>query len=148
MHDAMAQQKEIFSKMLEDRDANNRKHETVAENNVGGSGGLDHVIQTETPVNPEAGPKGRTCSYKTFQCNKPPEFSGSDNPFDYMNWIREIKQAFRSSKCREESKVTYAFHMPKGNALQRWNVATSNQNETVITRMSWFQRETVGRVLQ
>ena len=43
MHDAMAQQKEVFSKMLEDRDVSNRKHEAVAENNLGSSRGLDHV---------------------------------------------------------------------------------------------------------
>ena len=39
MNAAMAQQQEHFLKLLEDRDANKRRHETVGENMVVGSGG-------------------------------------------------------------------------------------------------------------
>ena len=74
MNAAMAQQQELFLKLLNDGDANNRRHETVDENIVAGSGGTRTGTPTEGVVTLAVTPPGRACSLKTFQSCKPPEF--------------------------------------------------------------------------
>ncbi|KAI3758298.1 hypothetical protein L6452_05857 [Arctium lappa] len=54
------------------------------------------------------GRKGRrACSYKSFLCIKPPEFSGSDNPIACMNWTQEIEQVFDACECEEGQKLSW-----------------------------------------
>ncbi|KAI3747042.1 hypothetical protein L6452_09485 [Arctium lappa] len=78
--------------------------ETVAENVAVGSGGTSNAFRTEEHSIADAPRGAKTCSYKTFLCSKPPEFSGSDDPVVCLNWIQEIEQAFESSECGEEQK--------------------------------------------
>ncbi|XP_024974823.1 uncharacterized protein LOC112512929 [Cynara cardunculus var. scolymus] len=138
MNRAMAQQQEFFMKLLEDRDANNRKHEAIAENiTIGGSGGTGNGIPTQELVTIEARQIGRVCSYKTFLCCKPPEFVGSDDPVACMNWLREIEQAFRACDCDEEQKVKFGSQMLRGAALTWWNIVISTIEVTELTKMSW-----------
>ncbi|KAI3735989.1 hypothetical protein L6452_15518 [Arctium lappa] len=47
MNSSIAQQQELFMKLLEDRDTSHRRHETVAENAIMGSGGGPAVVGTE-----------------------------------------------------------------------------------------------------
>ncbi|KAI3758766.1 hypothetical protein L6452_06338 [Arctium lappa] len=80
MNAAMAQQQEMFLKLLEDRDASKRRHEAVVENIVGaGSGGTGPAIPSnETPTR-EVRHAPKACTFKAFLGCRPPEFKGSDN---------------------------------------------------------------------
>ncbi|XP_024963003.1 uncharacterized protein LOC112503168 [Cynara cardunculus var. scolymus] len=134
----MAQQQEFFLKMLEDRDANNRKHEAVAENvpNVG-SGGTENGIPTQELATIDAREVGRVCSYKTFLSCKPPKFMGSDDPVACMNWLQEIEQAFRACECDEGQKANIGSQMLRGAALTWWNIVISTTESQELAKMSW-----------
>ncbi|XP_024961593.1 uncharacterized protein LOC112502021 [Cynara cardunculus var. scolymus] len=138
MNRAMAQQQEFFMKLLEDRDANNRKHEAVAENvTIVGSGGTGNEIPTQELVTIDARQVGKVCSYKTFLCCKPPEFVGSDDPVACMNWLREIEQAFRACDCDEGQKEKFGSQMLRGATLTWWNIVISTVEVTELAKMSW-----------
>ena len=62
----MAQQQELFLKLLNDRDTNNRLHETVDENAVAGSGGTRTGTSTEGVVTLAVTSPGKACALKTF----------------------------------------------------------------------------------
>ncbi|KAI3734991.1 hypothetical protein L6452_14474 [Arctium lappa] len=67
MNAAMAQQQEMFLKLLEDRDASNRRHEAVAENIVvAGSGGIGPAIPSNETPTPEARQASKACTFKAF----------------------------------------------------------------------------------
>ncbi|KAI3702647.1 hypothetical protein L6452_28395 [Arctium lappa] len=86
MNAAMAQQQEAFLKLLDDRDANHRRPETVEENViVAGSGGSGPRIPTNETANPSVRPEARSCTFKAFLGCRPPEFKGTDNPVECMN---------------------------------------------------------------
>ncbi|XP_024989348.1 uncharacterized protein LOC112523908 [Cynara cardunculus var. scolymus] len=134
----MTQQQEFFLKILEDRDANNRKHEAVAENitNVG-SGGTENGIPTQELETIDARQVGRVFSYKTFLSCKPPEFVGADDPVACMNWLREIEQAFRACDCDEGQKAKFGSQMLRGAALTWWNIVISTIEAQELAKMSW-----------
>ncbi|KAI3672731.1 hypothetical protein L6452_38828 [Arctium lappa] len=80
MNSAMDKRDEKLLKVLEDRDASNRRHETVEDNAVLGSGGADNAVGTEEhAVRADRG-KEMGCSFKTFLCSRAPEFSGTTDP--------------------------------------------------------------------
>lgn len=138
MNETMVKQQELFMKLLEDRDASHRRHETIEENVViAGSGGTGDEICTDGFVTMKTRQMGRTCSYKTFLCCKPPEFAGADNPVTCMNWIREIEQAFRACDCEEGQKVKFGSKMLRSSALTWWNVFTSTLEASVLAKMTW-----------
>ncbi|XP_024973906.1 uncharacterized protein LOC112512261 [Cynara cardunculus var. scolymus] len=125
-------------KLLEDRNANNRKHEAVAENvTIMGSGGTRNGIPTQELATIDARQVGRVCSYKTFLICKPPEFMGSDDPVACMNWLREIEQAFRACDCDEGQKAKFGSHMLRGAALTWWNIVISTIEAQELAKMSW-----------
>ncbi|XP_024977113.1 uncharacterized protein LOC112514741 [Cynara cardunculus var. scolymus] len=124
--------------MLEDRDANNRKHEVVAENvtNVG-SEGTENGIPTQELATIDARQVGRVCFYKTFLSCKPPEFVGSDDHVACMNWLQEIEQAFRACECDEGQKAKFGYQMLRGAALTWWNIVISTIEAQELAKMSW-----------
>ena len=136
MNAAMAQQQEHFMKLLEDRDANNRRHETVGENVLVGSGGIRTGTPTEGVVTLTVTPPGKTCSLKTFQSCKPPEFHSTDDPVKCMNWLREMEQAFLMCECTNDQKAKSASHMLKGAALIWWNIYVSSTEASVLAKLS------------
>ncbi|KAI3746006.1 hypothetical protein L6452_08421 [Arctium lappa] len=112
MNETMAKQQDLFMKLLEDREVNHRRHETIEENVViAGFGGTEDENRTEGLVTLETRQPENGCSYKSFLCCKPPEFSGTDEPVRCMNWLREIEQAFRACECDESQKVKYGSQM-------------------------------------
>ncbi|KAI3735955.1 hypothetical protein L6452_15482 [Arctium lappa] len=138
MNAAMAQQQEAFLKLLDDRDANPRRHETVEENLVvAGSGGSGPVVPSnETPL-PETRQPSKVYTFKAFLGCRPPEFKGTDDPVACMNWIREIEQAFRSSECGESQKAIFGSQMLRGAALTWWNAYSTSVEATVLAKLSW-----------
>ncbi|KAI3716247.1 hypothetical protein L6452_23456 [Arctium lappa] len=138
MNRAMAQQQEVFLKLLEDRDANNRRHETVGENViVAGFGGTGPVISPVVTATLGVSRTARTCTFKAFLGCRPPEFKGSDNPLDCMAWVREMEQAFRSSECGEDQRVIFGSRMLRGIALTWWDVYSASLEPTVLDQLSW-----------
>ncbi|KAI3702884.1 hypothetical protein L6452_28637 [Arctium lappa] len=138
MNMAMAQQQEVFLKLLEDRDANNRRHETVGENViVAGSGGTGPVISPVLTATLGVSQATRSCTFKTFLGCRQPEFKGSDNPLDCMAWVREMEQAFRSSKCGEEQRVIFGSRLLRGIALTWWDVYSTSLEPAVLDQLSW-----------
>ncbi|KAI3702757.1 hypothetical protein L6452_28509 [Arctium lappa] len=138
MNRAMAQQQEVFLKLLEDRDTNNRRPETVGENViVAGSGGTGPVISPVVTATLGVNRTTRTCTFKAFLGCRPPEFKGSDNPLDCMAWVREMEQAFRSSECGEEQRVIFGSRMLRGIALTCWDVYSASLEPTVLDQLSW-----------
>ncbi|KAI3698051.1 hypothetical protein L6452_31161 [Arctium lappa] len=105
MNSTMSKQQEFFMKILEDKDASNRRNKMVMENVlIVGSGGTGNAIQTDELANNDTCRGEMTCSYKSFLCSKPPEFAGSDDPVACMNWIWEKEQAFGANEC-DESQI-------------------------------------------
>ncbi|KAI3771892.1 hypothetical protein L6452_03063 [Arctium lappa] len=138
MNRAMAQQQEVFLKLLEDRDTNNRRPETVGENViVAGSGGTGPVISPVVTATLGVNRTTRTSTFKAFLGCRPPEFKGSDNPLDCMVWVREMEQAFRSSECGEEQRVIFGSRMLRGIALTWWDVYSASLEPTVLDQLSW-----------
>ncbi|KAI3746034.1 hypothetical protein L6452_08450 [Arctium lappa] len=138
MNETMAKQQELFMKLLEDREGNQRRHETIEENVViAGYGGTEGEIRTDGLATLETRQPERGCSYKSFLCYKPPEFAGSDEPAKCMSWLKEIEQAFRSSDCEERQKVKYGSQLLRVTTLTWWNVFTSTIEESVLGKMSW-----------
>ncbi|KAI3685416.1 hypothetical protein L6452_34658 [Arctium lappa] len=126
--------------VIEDHDVSNKRIETIAENiEVIGSGGTGHVIRTEEPITVEARQGKIACSYKTFLCCRPPEFSGSEDPVACIKWIQEIEQAFGSSKCGDDQKVRFSSQMLRDTALTLWNVTQSTLSPTVLAQLSWAE---------
>ncbi|KAI3684865.1 hypothetical protein L6452_34092 [Arctium lappa] len=118
MNEAMAKHQESLLKIFDDRDVSNRRNETVAENiQVIVFGGTVHVNQTEEPIINEVSQGKRACSYKSFLCCKPPEFSGSEDPVACMKWIQGIKQGFNSSECEEGQRVRFGSQMLRDTTL-------------------------------
>ncbi|KAI3665675.1 hypothetical protein L6452_44305 [Arctium lappa] len=112
MNADMAQQQEMFLKLLEDKDTNNRRHKTVAENMIAvGSGGIGNEIPMDRVATMEARQPTKPCSFKTFLSCRPPEFKGNNDPIVCMNWIREMEQAFGTSGCGEGQKDTFGSQM-------------------------------------
>ncbi|KAI3771393.1 hypothetical protein L6452_02557 [Arctium lappa] len=138
MNRAMAQQQEVFLKLLEDRDTNNRRPETVGENViVAGSGGTGPVISPVVTATLGVNRTTRTCTFKAFLGCRPPEFKGSDNPLDCIAWVREMEQAFRSSECGEKQRVIFGSRMLRGIDLTWWDVYSASLESTVLDQLSW-----------
>ena len=70
MNAAMAQQQELFMKLLDERDANNRRREAIGENVGTGSGDAEVLVNTEetrmTGGKDKEKEKESGCSYKMF----------------------------------------------------------------------------------
>ncbi|KAI3698239.1 hypothetical protein L6452_31352 [Arctium lappa] len=136
-HPIMEEQ-EAFLKLLDDRDANHRRHETVAENViVAGSEGSGPVVPSNETPPPEVIQPSKVCTFKAFLGCRPPEFKGIDDPVACMNWIREMKQAFWSSECGESQKAVFGSQMLRGAALTWWNVYSTSVEATVLAKLSW-----------
>jgi hypothetical protein len=60
-------------------------------------------------------------SYKEFTLCNPATYEGETNPIVVTRWISEIEGHFRTSKCPEDSKVTYAISMLRGYAKRWWD---------------------------
>ena len=130
-------------KLLEDRDEINRRHETVGENVVVGSGGTTIRTSTEGVVTLTVTPPGKGCSLNTFQSFKPPKFHGTDDPVKCMNWLREMEQAFLMCEYANDQKAKFASHMLKGATFIWWNIYVSSTEASVLAKLSWeeFKRK-------
>ncbi|KAI3698176.1 hypothetical protein L6452_31288 [Arctium lappa] len=99
----------MFLKLLEDRDTNYRRHETVDENIiVEGSGGTGPGIPIDAITTPGVGQATKTCTFKAFLGCRPPEFKGSDDPT-----------------------------MLRGATLTWWNVYPASIEATVLAKLTW-----------
>ncbi|KAI3746130.1 hypothetical protein L6452_08552 [Arctium lappa] len=138
MNAAMAQQQEAFLKLLDDRDANHRCHEAVAENViVARSGGTGPVVPSNETPPPEVRQPPKACTFKAFLGCRLPQFKGTDDPVACMNWIREMEQDFRSSECGESQKDVFGSQMLRGAALTWWNVYSTSIESTVLAKLGW-----------
>ncbi|KAI3771277.1 hypothetical protein L6452_02438 [Arctium lappa] len=138
MNAAMAQQQEAFRKLLDDRDANHCRPETVAENViVAESGGSGPVVPSNETPPPKLRQPPKACTFKAFLECRPPEFKGTDDPVACMNWIRDMEQAFRSCECRESQKAVFGSQMLRGAALTWWNVYSTSIEATVLAQLKW-----------
>ena len=109
MNAAMAQQQELFMKLLDDRDAINRRRETIGENVGTGSGGAEVLVNTEetrvTGGKDKEKEKESGCSYKTFLSCKPPEFAGTTEPIRCIRWLKEMETIFDACDCLENQWI-------------------------------------------
>ncbi|KAI3678021.1 hypothetical protein L6452_37300 [Arctium lappa] len=138
MNRVMAQQQEMFLKLLEDRDINNRRPEVVDENVVvAGSRGPGPMNPNEVTATPRVEQVAKTCTFKAFLGCQPPEFKGSDDPSGCVSWIREMEQAFRSSEYGEGHKAVFGSQMLRGTTLTWWNVYSASLEVTVLAKLSW-----------
>ncbi|KAI3734832.1 hypothetical protein L6452_14311 [Arctium lappa] len=141
MNAAMAQQQEMFMKLLEDRDTNNCRPETVAENViVAGSGGSEPVIPTNETLTPEASQGYKPCTFKTFLGCRPPEFKGTDDPGD-PNVVECLLLVGRGLSVGQTELVNLQKEID-GRVLQRMvlgsnggRVPESEEREPVIERI-------------
>ncbi|XP_071742225.1 uncharacterized protein [Rutidosis leptorrhynchoides] len=84
-------------------------------------------------------PPPKKCSYKNFRDCKPPEFSGSTDPTETLNWLREMEQVFEACQCEPELRVTYASRMLKGRAMVWWDSLISSIPNEQISMITWEQ---------
>jgi hypothetical protein len=61
--------------------------------------------------------------FAEFRKNKPPAFNGEYNPAVAEGWLQEIEEIFEVAPCSEETKVTCATFMLKGEAKNWWKGA-------------------------
>ncbi|KAI3746349.1 hypothetical protein L6452_08779 [Arctium lappa] len=139
MREEMAKQQEFLLKVIEDRDVNNRRSETVVENIVAVSGGTGTGVRVEERRIGNAPGSGKSCSYKSFLGCGPPEFSGSDDPVMCVKWIRAVEQAFGSSECGDEQRVQFGTQLLRDTALIWWNVIQSTLSPAVLAQLSWAE---------
>ncbi|KAJ9554217.1 hypothetical protein OSB04_018262 [Centaurea solstitialis] len=143
VNEAMSKQQESFMKMLEDREASQRRNEAVGENAGNGSGDAEVVVVTEetrtTGDKEKEKAKAKGCSYKNFLGCKPPEFRGCSDPVVCMYWLREMEMAFEASECDSSQRVKFASHLLKGEALTWWNLTRSSLTPEVYARLSWAE---------
>ncbi|KAI3706396.1 hypothetical protein L6452_24108 [Arctium lappa] len=139
MREEMAKQQEFLLKVIEDRDVNNRRSETVVENIVAGSGGAGTGVRVEERRIVNASGSGKSCSYKSFLGCGPPEFSGSDDPVLCVKWIRAVEQAFGSSECGDDQRVRFGTQLLRDTALIWWNVFQSTLTPAVLAQLSWAE---------
>ncbi|KAI3757641.1 hypothetical protein L6452_05184 [Arctium lappa] len=139
MREEMAKQQEFLLKVIENRDVNNRRSETVVENIVAGSGGVSTGVRAEE--NRIVGAPGgrKSCSYKSFLGCGPPEFSGSDDPILCVKWIRAVEQAFGSSECGDDQRVRFGTQLLRDTALIWWNIIQSTLSPEVLAQLSWAE---------
>ncbi|KAF3449868.1 hypothetical protein FNV43_RR05947 [Rhamnella rubrinervis] len=65
-----------------------------------------------------AGPRDEIADVvERFRRQRPPTFSGSTNPIQVDNWIREIEMAFELMTCSETQKVICATHLLRDSAM-------------------------------
>ncbi|KAJ9556056.1 hypothetical protein OSB04_010670 [Centaurea solstitialis] len=128
---AMNKQQESFVKMLEDREASQRRNEAVGENAGNDSGDAEVVVVTEKTrmTGEKEKAKAKGCSYKNFLGSKPLEFHGCNEPITCMYWLREMEMAFEAIK--------FASHLLRGEALTWWNLTRSSLTPEVLARLSW-----------
>ena len=92
MNVAMAQQQELFMKLLDERDTKNRRREAIGDNIGTGSGGAEVLVNMEetcvTGGKDKEKEKESGCSYKTFLSCKPPEFTGTTEPIRCIRWLK------------------------------------------------------------
>ncbi|KAI3715649.1 hypothetical protein L6452_22635 [Arctium lappa] len=139
MREEMAKQQEFLLKVIEDRDVNNRRSETVVENIVAGSGGAGTGVRAEERRIVNAPGSGNSCSYKSFLGCGPPEFSGSDDPIMCVKWIRAVEQAFGFSECGDDQRVRFGTQLLRDTALIWWNVIQSTLTPAVLAQLSWAE---------
>ncbi|KAJ9555926.1 hypothetical protein OSB04_010540 [Centaurea solstitialis] len=143
INEAMTKQQESFVKMLEDREASQRRNEAVGENAGNGSGDAGALVVTEetriTGDKEREKAKAKGCSYKNFLGCKPPEFRGCSDPVVCMYWLREMEMAFEASECDDSQRVKFASHLLKGEALTWWNLTCSSLTPEVYARLSWAE---------
>ncbi|KAJ9562943.1 hypothetical protein OSB04_008103 [Centaurea solstitialis] len=143
VNEAMSKQQESFMKMLEDREASQRRNEAVGENAGNGSGDAEVVVVTEetrtTGDKEKEKAKAKGCSYKNFLGCKPPEFRGCNEPITCLYWLREMEMAFEASECDDSQRVKFASHLLKGEALTWWNLTRSSLTPEIYARLSWAE---------
>ncbi|KAI3718287.1 hypothetical protein L6452_19151 [Arctium lappa] len=137
MNSAMDKRDERFLKVLEDRDASNRRHETVEDNAVLGSSGADNVVGTEEHAVRIDKRKEGGCSFKTFLCSRAPSFSETTDPLVCIRWIQDVEMAFESSECADSQRVRFASQLLKGDALSWWNVTRRALTPEVLSKLAW-----------
>ncbi|KAJ9542955.1 LOW QUALITY PROTEIN: hypothetical protein OSB04_029461 [Centaurea solstitialis] len=134
VNEAMNKQQESFVKMLEDREASQRRNEAVGENAGNGSGDAEALVVTEetriTGDKEKERAKAKGGSYKNFLGCKPPEFRGCSEP---------MEMAFEASECDDSQRVKFASHLLKGEALTWWNLTRSSLTPEVYARLSWAE---------
>ncbi|KAI3669693.1 hypothetical protein L6452_41033 [Arctium lappa] len=139
MREEMAKQQEFLLKVIDDRDVNNRRSETVVKNIVAGSGGAGTGVRAEERRIFNAPGSGKSCSYKSFLGCGPPEFSGSDDPIMCVKWIRAVEQAFGSFECGDDQRVRFGTQLLRDTALIWWNVIQSTLTPAVLAQLSWAE---------
>ncbi|KAI3702180.1 hypothetical protein L6452_27906 [Arctium lappa] len=132
MREEMAKQQEFLLKVIEDRDVNNRRSETVVENIVAGSGGAGTGVRAKENRIVGAPRDRKSCSYKSFLGCGPPEFSSSDDPVLCVKWIRAVEQAFGSSECGDDQRVRFGTQLLRDTALIWCNIIQSTLSPEVL----------------
>ncbi|XP_071737058.1 uncharacterized protein [Rutidosis leptorrhynchoides] len=84
-------------------------------------------------------PPPKKCSYKNFRDCKPPEFLGSTDPTETLNWLQEMEQVFEACQCEPKLRVTYASRMLKGRAMVWWDSLISSIPRKQISMITWEQ---------
>ncbi|KAI3507713.1 hypothetical protein L1887_22704 [Cichorium endivia] len=62
-----------------------------------------------------------------------------------MRWVKEMEAVFKTSKCINEDKVTYATSMLKAEALYWWDMETEVRGSDAVEKMSWEEFKKIFR---
>ncbi|KAI3746259.1 hypothetical protein L6452_08685 [Arctium lappa] len=108
----------------------------VGDNAVNGSGGSNNAIGTEEHMI-RAEKKEGVCSFKSFLCSRPPEFSGTTNPVACMNWIQNVEMAFELSECGDSQRAKFSSQLLRGEALTWWNLTRKALTPEVLAKLTW-----------
>jgi len=82
----------------------------------------------------EAKKESRKPRWGDFQKTNPPIFSGSEEPLDADDWLRDVERRLQTIGCEDREKVFFASHQLQGSAATWWiNFREASQNPEEIT---------------
>ncbi|KAJ9566000.1 hypothetical protein OSB04_001966 [Centaurea solstitialis] len=120
VNEAMTKQQESFVKILEDREASQRRNEAWGRMPEMVPGMPRHWWSPKRPGSPETR-KGRKQRRK--------------GALTKISWV----MAFEASECDDSQRVKFASHLLKGEALTWWNLTRSSLTPEVYARLSWAE---------
>ncbi|KAJ9557677.1 hypothetical protein OSB04_012291 [Centaurea solstitialis] len=65
------------------------------------------------------------------------DFFGDENPVQALQWVSHTERIFRTCKCAEEDKVTFATNLFRKEAQSWWEMRRSVVGEEAVIAMRW-----------
>ena len=101
---------------------------------------LPTVMTQMQQMNTNANPVNQsTCTFKTFQCAKPPTFDGSKGATALLQWFEGMENTFLHSECPDDKKTRFASSVFEKTALNWWSKEKNTRGTDEAMAMPWAE---------